>query len=200
MWKPGFGALADDELGRAATDVDHQSRVRALAAGRRPQVGETGLLVAVDGQGSQREALAQLGDEHASVLGVSDRAGRDRDRFVGLELGRQREVVADHLADVVDRLVGEPIRGVDPAAEPRHRGAALDLGQPAGAVEVGDEQASGVGAHVDHRGRASRRDPTTAARWVRGTSTRPLIRMQASRSSSVPRPLPSRVASPRQAG
>ena len=42
------------------------------------EVGEARLLLAVEDAGREREALAQLGDEGAAVLGVADGAGRDR--------------------------------------------------------------------------------------------------------------------------
>ena len=71
-------AVADDQLGRAAADVDRPASARGAAARGGAQVGEARLLLAVEDPGREREALAQLGDEGAAVVGVADRAGRDR--------------------------------------------------------------------------------------------------------------------------
>ena len=55
------------------------------------QVGEPRLLLAVEDPGREREALPQLGDEGAAVLGVADGAGRDRvDRLGAQLLDRRR--------------------------------------------------------------------------------------------------------------
>ena len=79
-------AGADDQLGRAAADVDDQGRLgRGLLRGG-AEVGEPRLLLAVEDPGREREALAQLGDEGAAVLGVADGAGRDRVDRLGPEL------------------------------------------------------------------------------------------------------------------
>ena len=47
-------------------------------AGAGAQVGEAGLLGAVEDPGAEREALSKLGQEDARVLGVADGAGGDR--------------------------------------------------------------------------------------------------------------------------
>ena len=60
------------------------SRRRVL--GGRAEIGEPRLLLAVEDPGREREALAQLGDEGAAVLGVADGAGRDRVDRLGPEL------------------------------------------------------------------------------------------------------------------
>ena len=120
---------ADDELGRAAADVDHQGAIDA--AGRPADgaaVGEPRLLGAVEDPGVEREALAKLGDEGARVVGVAHGAGGDRGHHVGPQRLVDRDVLADRVADVLDRLGGELVRGVDAAAEPGHRRAALELG------------------------------------------------------------------------
>ena len=79
-------AGADDQLGRAAADVDHQGRLggRLLRGGA--EVGEPRLLLAVEDPGREREPLAQLGDEGAAVGGVADGAGRDRVDRLGARL------------------------------------------------------------------------------------------------------------------
>ena len=60
-------AGADDQLGRAAADVDDQGRLAGRVLGGGAEVGEARLLLAVEHPGREREALAQLGDEGAAV-------------------------------------------------------------------------------------------------------------------------------------
>ncbi len=118
------GAVADDHLGRAAADVDHQRRdCRRLLDGG-AAVGEARLLLAVEDAGGEGETLAQLGDEGAAVGGVAHGAGRDRLDLLDACLAADRDVVADRLARGLDRLVGELPREVDAAAQPRHPAAA----------------------------------------------------------------------------
>ena len=64
-WKAISRAGADDQLGRAAADVDHQRRLARRVLGGGAEVGEPRLLLAVEDAGREREALAQLGDEGA---------------------------------------------------------------------------------------------------------------------------------------
>ena len=96
----------------------------------------------------EREALAKLGQESARVLGVAHRAGGDRGHDVGLERLIDGDVLADGLADVLDRLGGELARGVDAPPEPGDGGAPLELGDLR-AVDVGDEQPRRVRSDVD---------------------------------------------------
>ena len=123
-----LGSGADDQLGRAAADVDHQRRLarRLLRGGA--EVGEPRLLLAAEHPRREREALAQLGDEGVAVGGVAHRAGRDRHDGVGFGLLVERHVVGDRLAGRLDRLRGELAGEVDATAEPRHPAAPLDLG------------------------------------------------------------------------
>ena len=62
------------------------SRPAGGAAGGGAEIGEPRLLAAVDHPRVEREALAQLGDEGAAVVGVTYGRGRDRDR-TGRRLG-----------------------------------------------------------------------------------------------------------------
>ena len=130
--------------------------------GGRAEVGEAGLLAAVEHLRGEREALAQLGDEGVAVGGVADRAGRDRHDLGDLRLLVQRHVVGDRLAGRLDRLGRELPGEVDAAAEPRHPAAPLDLGDPA-AGDVGDQQSGRVGADVDDG------DPVGVSLHGRGT-------------------------------
>ena len=94
------------------------------------EVGEPRLLLAVEHAGREREALPQLGDEGAAVLGVAHGAGRDRVDRLDPQLADRRDVVADRRAGVLDRLRREPAGEVDAAAQPRHRAAPLDRRDP----------------------------------------------------------------------
>ena len=120
-------AVADDQLGRAAADVDHQGGLDRRPFRGDADVGEAGLLLAVEDPRRKRESLAQLGDERVAVLGVADSAGRDR---VGrLDSGRLADphVVGDHIAGRLDRLRRQLTGEVDSAPEPGHPTLALTL-------------------------------------------------------------------------
>ena len=66
--KADLGAVADDQLGRAAADVDDERPAAGVALGDGAEVGQPRLLGAVEDLGVEREALAQLGEEHRRVL------------------------------------------------------------------------------------------------------------------------------------
>ena len=118
-------AGADDQLGRAAADVDHQRRHagRVLAGGA--EVGEARLFLAVEDAGREGEALAQLGDEGAAVGGVAHGAGRDRVDVLDPGLAADRDVVGDRRAGRLDRL------GRELARRGRRRGPAGSPGSAA---------------------------------------------------------------------
>ena len=149
-----LAAGADDQLGRAAADVDDQGRLGGQSLGGGAEVGGAGLLLAVEDAGREREALAQLGDEGAAVAGVADGAGRDRVDRLGTQLLDDADVVADRRADVLDRLGGEPAGEVDAAAQPGHGAAPLAPARPAP---------------------RRRRRPATASSWSRCRSPRPAL-------------------------
>ena len=156
---------ADDQLGRAAADVEDEDRLVAGALRGRPQVGQVGLLLAGQKPGVEVEALPQLGDEGLAVDGVAHGAGSDRHHPLGPQLLVARLVVGDHAADVVHRVRAEVARVLDPAPEVGDGGPALDLAD-LGPLDVSDQQARRVRPDVDdgdpHRGHASLRLPLTA--------------------------------------
>ena len=147
-WKSISEPVPTIELGRAAADVDDQRRLAGRILGGGAEVGEAGLLAAVEHLRREGEALAQLGDEGVAVGGVADGARRDRHDVGHLRLLVQRHVVGDRLARRLDRLRRELSGEVDAAAEPGHAAAPLDLGDPA-AGDVGDQEAGRVRADVD---------------------------------------------------
>jgi len=92
---------ADDQLGRAAADVDHQRRPAAPPPSS-PQIGEP----RSSSPSSTRAVSAnapQLGDEGAAVLGVPHRARRDRSTR-STRAPDRLEVAADRRARVLDRF------------------------------------------------------------------------------------------------
>ena len=139
---------ADDQLGAAAADVDHEAALGRGPAERGSAVGQPGLLAAAEDARVEREALAQLGGEGARVVGVANGARRDRGHSLRSQLLVAADVVADRAADVVDRVGRELARRVDAAAQPRHAALALDLGHLV-VADVRHEEAGGVRSHVD---------------------------------------------------
>ena len=119
-WKAISVAGADDQLGRASADVDHERRLAGGLSARRAQVGQPRLLLAVEHPCREREALAELGDEGAAV-------GASRTALVAIasiDLGTggavDLDIVGDRVADGLDRFGRQLAGQVDPAAEPRH--------------------------------------------------------------------------------
>ena len=136
--------VVDDQLGRAAADVEHErSRGRLHAAARQPS-----LVVAA--QETRREAVApfDLAEERLAVLRVPHRARRDRERALGAELLERTSVVAEDVAHARDRNGEEALARVDAFAQPRDVGLAVQL-VDAPVDDVGDEQAGRVRAEVD---------------------------------------------------
>ena len=141
--------VADDQLGRAAADVDHEHGLDRGPFGGGADVGQPGLLLAVEDPRREREPLAQLGDEGVAVVGVADGAGRDRIGLLDAGGVAGPDVLGDHPAGLLDRLRGQLPGEVDPAPEPGDPTLALEP-IDAAVGDVGDEQAGRVGADVDH--------------------------------------------------
>src|SRR5262249_51765260 len=142
-------AGAEDDLRGAAADVENERGPLAAAMRSRPQEGEVGLLLAGEQACVEGEALAELRDERLTVDGITDGAGRDRHDPVRAQVLVARLVVADHRADLLDRIRAEMVGVIHPAAQAGHRGAALDLLDPP-ISDLGDEQARGIRPNVDY--------------------------------------------------
>ena len=140
--------VVDDQLGRAAADVDDQRPRFELPAGRDAAAHQQRLLLA--GQEAGREAVAplDLAEERLAVLGVADRARRDRERPLGAELLERAPIVDERVADARDRHGEEAAARVDALAEPRDARLAVHLVDPA-VLDVGDEQPRRVRPEVD---------------------------------------------------
>ena len=151
---------AEDQLGRAAADVDDQHRRR----GRVPQVahraveGERGLLVARQDLGLDAEPGPDARDED---VGVRRRRGSPRSRRTGSGWRRARGSArrtrrARRTSAPAPRRRSRPV-AVDALAEPDHPHLAdRDLGQ------LADQQLDRVGAAVDRARRCSERSPPTS--------------------------------------
>ena len=118
--------------------------------GSRAEIGEVALLLAGEQARVEPEALAELGDERLAVDGITDGARGDRHDPLRAHLLVASLVAGDDGADVIDCVRADHPGVVDAAAHVRHRGPALDLAHGR-ALDVGDQQAGGVGADVDHR-------------------------------------------------
>jgi hypothetical protein len=119
---------ADDELGAAAADVDHDERAGPVAARRRrAEEREPRLLVARDDVGVEREAVVEHLAELVAVGGVAGSAGGQGDRPLGLQIVEHLLVVGQPVRHALNRAVGEAAGGVDALAEARHLRQALEL-------------------------------------------------------------------------
>ncbi len=154
--KPGRPAHADDELGGAPTDVYDDRRLdRAGTTGHRTEERHPGLFLACEDARIQVALLADLLGECSPVACVAHRGGHHGEVRIAPSGGRSVRV--DLLAELRQRaqhplaaLFGERALGVDPRAESRNDRAAHDLNDSAVGPHVGDQQAGGVCAYVDH--------------------------------------------------
>ena len=128
--------VAEDELGRAAADVDDQRSRRKRAPGGDPGVGESRLLISGQEAGVEAVAPFDLAEERLAVLRVPDGARRDGERpldpgrlehapVVGQRVPNARECGGEEEATLVHALAQAGDR--QPAVELAH-GPALHLG------------------------------------------------------------------------
>ena len=106
--------VVEDELGRAAADVDEQRRRRELADAPLRQLR---LLVAREQLRREAVAPLDLAEERFAVLRVADGARRDEQRPVGAERLGSAAVVGEGVAHARDRKGEEAMARVDAFAE-----------------------------------------------------------------------------------
>ena len=163
---PGLGgdveadraAAPDDELRRAAADVDdEQFALVARSLARGPGEGQRGLLVAADRARVEAEALADGGAELSAVGGVADRAREHRGGGRHAVLVDSPAVAPQRLEDPLDRIVLQAAGGVGAVAQARHDRLAVKLVQRAAGRHLGDQQSRRVRSDIDHRDTHSNR-------------------------------------------
>ena len=134
-----------DQLGRAAADVDDEraGRERPDAAPRQSR-----LLVAREQARDEAVRPLDLTEKRLAVLGVTNRARRDRERALRAECLELAPVVDERVPHAGDRHGQQPSARVDALAESRDPRAADDLLDPS-VDDVGDEQPSRVRPEVD---------------------------------------------------
>ncbi len=143
--------VAEDELGRPAAQVDDQVRagVARRHARRRAPEGQLGLLLAGHDLRVDTDGGADAGRERVPVARVAGGRRRDEAHARGPRLGDDGGVLAGGGERALQRLRGELAGAVDPLPQPDDLQAAVHLRQGAVVVDVGDEEADGVGAAVD---------------------------------------------------
>jgi hypothetical protein len=135
-------AVAENELGRAAADVEHEVRrrnVEALEVTGRPVVGQDGLVITGDHLRSHPESFLDAGGEDVAVGRVACRRGRAEPQAVYAEVAQHRGVRVTGVERALQCLVGEPAGGVDALTEPHYQHAAVEVAQPPGAVGFGHQ-------------------------------------------------------------
>ena len=155
--------VVEDQLGRAAADVDHERPGPQLASGGDAAPRQQRLVVAR--QHARREAVAplDLAEERLAVLGLAHGARRDRERPLGPERLEDPPVVRERVAHARDRSGEEPAARVDALAEPRDPRLPVQLAVHPAVPDIGDEQPRRVRAEVD-RGDPHLRGKNHAAR------------------------------------
>src|SRR5438132_9319959 len=139
---------ADDQLRRAAADIDHERAGSDLPSRGDTPKAEQRLLVPAEEPCGEAVAPLDLAQERLAVLGVSDGARRDgEDAFRAQRLGCQA-VIDEAVADASDCGREQPPPSVDVLAQPGDSQAALDLADAA-VVDVGHEQPRRVRTEVD---------------------------------------------------
>src|SRR6185503_12522595 len=103
----------DDQLGRAAADVEDERRGRGLDA----VAGELRLFVAADEPGREAVAPLDLAEECFAVLGVTDSTCSNRERPLGAEGLDRPTIVGEDIAYARDRTGEETATCVDALAE-----------------------------------------------------------------------------------
>ena len=138
-----------DQLGRAATDVDHHG-----AGLQRTDAGERhrGLLVAGEQPGGESVRPLDLAQERLAVLGVAHGARRDRERPLGAQLLGLAAEVAECVAHPRDRKRQKPPPSVDAFTEACDASPPDELGR---ARRLRRRQRAGVWRSC--RGRSPRR-------------------------------------------
>ena len=135
---------AEDQLGGAAADVEHQQRLGQPAAGP----GRPGEATAAPPRrrsstsGCDADPFLDAGDELLGVLGVAGGRGRaEPDRLDVVLARRSRHVLLDRGEHPLQRGLRDPPGAVDALAEPDDAHLADEVDARAGVgVEVGDEQ------------------------------------------------------------
>ena len=138
--------VVEDELGRAAADVEHER------AGRRIDAAPRQLRFLVAGEQLRDEAVApfHLAEEGFAVLRVAHRARGGGECPLGAERLERAPVVREDVAHARDGEGEEAAARVDALAQPRDARLAMQLIDPA-VGDVGDEQPRRVRAEVDGR-------------------------------------------------
>ena len=160
MERNGF-LLSDDELRRAAAEIDDECRIRKASPARDAAEGQERLLAPAQEARLEAERGLNACQELRTVQRVANGARCEGQAFLcagGLDNGR---VLREAGLDASDRSGLETPTGIHVLAELRDRETTIDLAQRA-AFEVGDEESGGVRPEVDDRD----------ARHLRGTRPR----------------------------
>ncbi len=153
----GGVAVADDEFGRAAADIDDQPI--AGAGGRivrRAQVDQPGLLAAGDHLDRKAERVLCLDQELGRVLGHAQRIGGDRAHLVRREFAQAVAETPQRLHAAAPRRLVQVLVGGQARGQPHRLAQRIDLedladrtGRGLGLVDAADHQPETVGAHID---------------------------------------------------
>ena len=156
----------EDQLGRAAADVDHEQRQgrRGRPRGRRPADGparhhpgeaQPGLGRRAQHLGRVAERGLGHGEQLLDVAGRPGRCGGHHPDHAGLVLVDEQAVVPEHARGPLERVRLEPSRAAEPFGQPGDLGAADD-----GGAVAANEEAGRVGPDVDRR--------AGGGRWAHG--------------------------------
>ena len=141
--------VADDELDRAAADVDDERLLAAeVDGGARAEIDEARLLLAADDGELDAGLVAHHAHEVAAVLRLAHRRGGDGDDGVDAGALGLRAVAADALGGAGEG-VGRDHALERRVAEPHHLLGAIERLDLAVGRDAGDEQVDAVGPDVE---------------------------------------------------
>ena len=141
-------ARADDQLGRASADVDHQPRVHRGLQPRHALVDQPRFLAAGDHLDRMAERLGRAGQEGVAVGGLAQRLRRHRAQLARRNAGQPgaEALQADQAA--LRGLLAQATLGIQAGAEP-HRLLEIVDAAVAAAGGLADLEAEAVRADVD---------------------------------------------------
>ena len=154
-------ALADDDFGGAAADVDHQALVRAHGAGvRHARIDQPRLLQSRDDLDRVSERRARAFEEPALALRPAQRAGPDHANAVGAHGPQPLTEALETAQRALGGRIVEPAAVVEAGGQPHHLAQPVQNDQLAVRV-ARDHHVKTVGAQI-YRGKDVGNDTTPA--------------------------------------
>ena len=146
-------ALAEDQLGRAAADVDHQPRHLGRLQVRHAGVDQPRFLAAGDDLDREAQRRLRAQQEGVAVARLAQRLRGHRAHLGRREAGQPRGKAAQAGQAALHGVFGQQALGVEPGAQAHGLLQVVDAAVAA-VLQLAQFQPEAVGAHVDGGQRA----------------------------------------------